>query len=189
MWAHSYHIVEPCVGSLISSPGNLHEEYLFHGSGTNSPFALVKAKDGFDPQGRRDAYYSSGSYFAVHARYSHHYAFRSDDAAGDAANPQGVYHHLILAEVLCGVSKAEPQPWPARERVKDGYIRSVLQDQYDSVRGGPHRPRPDAPDCDQSEMYVVYTKTQALPEFVVTYRVRPGVEEYYSPLQQVNNVV
>ena len=136
---------------------------------------MVRCKDGFTAHGNPDAFYSGGSYFARKASYSHHYAYRSDDVAGAAANPQGPFHHLILAQVLCGRSKREQEPWPQEQRRRPGYWKAVLGDQFDSVLGGPHLPRPGAPAADRSEMYVVYTSSQTLPEYVVSYQVRgPG---------------
>jgi hypothetical protein len=55
--------------------GLVNEQYLFFGSGRTEPQTIATSSDGFMVEhGRDDAFYGKGCYFALQARYSHHYA-------------------------------------------------------------------------------------------------------------------
>jgi hypothetical protein len=122
--------------------------------------------------GRADSFYSRGIYFAHRSRYSHHYAFRSSDLEGTIPAADGPYFHLLVTHVLRGAIKKEPNPWRKEERQRPGAGRLALGEDFDSVEGGPHRPKHAGPGRDDSLVCVVYKSSQAMAEFVVTYKVR-----------------
>jgi hypothetical protein len=67
--------------------------------------------------------------------------------------------------VLCGSSKG------CTNSTIDRNMNGItLPSEYDSVRGGPHKPRHSGPGKDDSEMVAVYKSSQTMPEFVITYR-------------------
>ncbi len=86
-----------------------------------------------------------------------------------AAN--GPFFHLLIASVLRGNIKVQPEPWSKDERERPGAGRLALGDDFDSVEGGPHRPFHAGPGEDDSLVCVVYKSSQAMAEFVVTYKV------------------
>jgi hypothetical protein len=110
-------------------------------------------------KGREDSFYGQACYFAVNARYSHHYSHVVRPSAGEC------HRQLLLVKVLCGVSKKYTQGAIDRDM-----SRSALQNEYDSVLGGPHRPALSGAGEDDSEMVVVYKSSQTMPEFLITYR-------------------
>ena len=150
---------------------SLNEDYFFHGTRSTNPFELAKSSLGFDMDGRLECFYSRGIYFAHRSRYSHNYAFRSIDLEGTVPAVDGPYFHLLVASVLRGGIKQRPKEWPKYERQKPGAGRLALGDDFDSVEGGPHRPFLAGPGEDDSPMCVVYRSSQAMAEFVVTYKV------------------
>ena len=83
----------------------------------------------------------------------------------------GPYCHVIVANVLCGKSKKAPEPWSEQDRIKPGAARAMLGEEYDSVEGDPHRPARAGAGENDSVVCVVYKPSQALAEFVVTYKV------------------
>ena len=145
---------------------------MLHGTKGNSPFRLARGSDGFDLDGRADCLYSRAVYFAARSCYSHAYAHRTADVDAERPDASGPFHHLIVALVLRGAMKREPAPWPEAERAQPGAARRRLGDEYDSVEGGPHRPRHVGPGADDSLMCAVYKSSQAMAEYVVTYAVR-----------------
>jgi hypothetical protein len=110
-------------------------------------------------KGREDSFYGQACYFAVNARYSHHYSHVVRPSAGEC------HRQLLFVKVLCGVSKKYTQGAIDRDM-----NRSALQNEYDSVLGGPHRPALSGAGEDDSEIVVVYKSSQTMPEFLITYR-------------------
>ena len=111
--------------------------------------------------GRSNSLYGQGSYFAVKARYSHHYAHRLRSADG-----RHWHRQLLLVNVLCGVRKEY-----AGSAIDKSFGRvKLVACGCDSVRGGPHQPTRAGPGDDDSKMCVVYKSSQTMPEFVLTYR-------------------
>jgi hypothetical protein len=151
-------------------PG-IDEAYMLHGTRTHSPARLAHSPDGFDLDGNPDCFYARAIYFAQRSCYSHAYAHRTADAEGEHPDPSGPYHHLIVALVLRGAAKREPAAWPKKERGQAGAARRLLGDEYDSVEGGPHRPSKEGPGKDSSLICAVYKSSQAIAEYVVTYKV------------------
>ena len=141
---------------------NLNERYLFHGTSATAPLSIATSADGFVVQaGRGDAFYGQGSYLAEKARYSHHYAHQLL-----SADKKQRHRQLLLVSVVCGVSKEY-----ANSAIDRGMGPIALSQQgFDSVLGGPHRPRRAGPGDDDSRMCVVYKSSQTMPEFVLTYR-------------------
>ena len=121
--------------------------------------------------GRADCFYSRGVYFAHRSRYSHRYAFRSSDLEGTVPAADGPFFHLLVAPVLRGAIKEQPAPWREEERLRPGAGRIALGEDFDSVEGGPHRPSSAGAGEDDSLVCVVYKSSQAMAEFVVTYKV------------------
>ena len=97
--------------------------------------------------------------------------YRSSDPEGLYPDKDGPYYHLIVANVLCGKSKKAPEPWRRQDRIKPGVARTMLGEEYDSVEVGPHRPAEAGAGENDSAVCVVYKSSQALAEFVVTYKV------------------
>jgi hypothetical protein len=151
--------------------GQLNEDYFLHGTRRANPLELAKNTQGFDMDGRADCFYSRGVYFAHRSRYSHHYAFRSSDLEGTIPAVDGPFFHLLVALVLRGSIKKQHDPWREEERLRSGAGRIALGDEYDSVEGGPHRPSHAGAGEDDSLVAVVYKSSQAMAEFVVTYKV------------------
>ena len=149
----------------------LNEDYFVHGTRSTSPLELAKSSQGFDMDGRPECFYSRGVYFAHRSRYSHHYAFRSSDLEGSIPAADGPFFHLLIVHVLRGAIKKQPDPWSKDERKRPGAGRLALGDDFDSVEGGPHRPDRAGPGEDDSLVCVVYKSSQAMAEFVVTYKV------------------
>ena len=128
----------------------MNEQYLFYGSGRTEPQTIATSSDGFMVEhGRDDAFYGKGCYFALQARYSHHYAHKLHPLGGDC------HRQLLLVNVLCGSSKEYTNS--TIDRNMNGI---TLPSEYDSVRGGPHKPRHSGPGKDDSEMVVVYKSSQ-----------------------------
>jgi replication factor A1 len=72
----------------------VNEQYLFFGSRGTAPLVIAESSEGFMVEhGREDAFYGQGNYFALNARYSHHYAHRlgagSEQRAASAAADGG----------------------------------------------------------------------------------------------------
>ena len=88
------------------------------------------------------------------------------------------YCHLIATNVLCGKSLRAPELWSEQSRIKPGTVRAILGDEYDSVERGPHRPARAGAGENDSVIYVVYKSSQALAEFVVTYKVMLAILVY-----------
>jgi hypothetical protein len=165
----------PSLHLTFFSPGLLNEDYLIHGTKNTNPLEVVKSSHGFDMDGRAECFYSRGVYFALRSRYSHHYAYRSSDLEGTLPAADGPFYHLLLVSVLRGAMKKQPDPWSKEERQRPGAGRLALGDEFDSVEGGPHRPSHAGPGEDDSLVCVVYKSSQAMAEFVVTYKVRSEV--------------
>tara|TARA_Y100000748_G_scaffold234440_1_gene198390 strand:- start:157 stop:1824 length:1668 start_codon:yes stop_codon:yes gene_type:complete len=147
---------------ITSSRGeaNLNERCMFFGSRTISPLEIATSPEGFMVEaGRSNTFYGQGTYFADKARYSHHYAHKTPSTDGTT-----IHRQLLLVNVLCGVSKEY-----SGSTTDSKMGRTVLPRQFDSVRGGPHRPLYAGPGKDDSKMSVVYKSSQTLPQFLVTY--------------------
>jgi hypothetical protein len=149
----------------------LNEEYLFHGTRRTNPLAIASSSRGFDMDGSAECFYSRGVYFAHRSCYSHHYAFRSKDLEGTIPAAEGSFFHLLIVSVLRGSIKKQLDPWSREWRHLPGAVRMALGDDFDSVEGGPHRPLLAGPGTDDSLICVVYKSSQAMAEFVVTYKV------------------
>ena len=151
----------------------INEAYMLHGTRGNSPLRLARSADGFDLDGNPANFYSRAVYFAARSCYSDAaYAHLTADVEGERPDPCGPYRHLIVALVLRGAAKKEPAPWPEEERALPGAARRRLGDDYDSVEGGPHRPLRAGAGADDSVVCAVYKSSQAMAEYVVTYKVR-----------------
>jgi hypothetical protein len=155
-----------------------------HGSRTIHPLKIAQCRFGFGVDGGSSSFYSRGIYFAHNARYSHHYAYTSSDLEGNFPAEGGAFHHLIVASVLRGRFKSQPDAWTEWEKKNKNAGILALGDSFDSVQGGPHMPgrrngsvRPLSWK-DRSLMTVVYHTPQALAEFIVTYKVRCRGERY-----------
>jgi len=132
---------------------------------------LAKSSTGFDMDGRLDCFYSRGIYFAHKSRYSHHYAFSFHGPGGHTPRCGRTLYPSPRHVCAARRHKKQPKEWPKYERQKPGAGRLALGDDYDSVEGGPHRPLLAGPGEDDSLICVVYKSSQAMAEFVVTYKV------------------
>jgi hypothetical protein len=159
--------------------GLLNEDYFVHGTRGTNPLEVAKSRLGFDMDGRADCFYSRGVYFAHRPRYSHHYAFRSNDLEGSIPAADGPFFHLLIVHVLRGATKKQPDPWPEEERQRPGAGRLALGDDFDSVEGGPHRPRHAGAGEDDSLVCVVYKSSQAMAEFMATYKVLKALHGFH----------
>ena len=169
--------------SDLRGPANLQEQYLFHGTHVTNPSEIVQSPDGFVTEySRENCLFGRASYFAEFSRYSHEYCYRSNDIHGLEPNRTGKYCHMIVAQVLCGLSKQEKAAWSLDDRKKG---RLKLTNSYDSVNAGPFMPRTAGRGQDDSRMFVVYQSAQAIPEFVITYTAKLG----YDPEAGVMSVV
>jgi hypothetical protein len=157
--------------NFLLCPALLNEDYFIHGTKHTNALEVAKSSQGFDMDGRVECFYSRGVYFAHRSRYSHHYAFRSSDLDGNFPAANGPFFHLLIVSVLRGAIKKQPDPWSKNERQRPGAWRLALGDDFDSVEGGPHMPLFAGPGEDDSLMCVVYKSSQAMAEFVVTYKV------------------
>ena len=129
---------------ITSSRGaaNQNERYMCFGSRATAPLEIATSPEGFMVEASRsDAFYGQGNYLADKARYSHHYAHKLPSADG-----QAMHRQLLLVNVLCGVSKEY-----TGSAIDRGMGRTVLPSQFDSVRGGPHRPSRAGPGEDDSK--------------------------------------
>ena len=106
----------------------------------------------------------SGCYFAENTRYSTRYTYRTSDIAGQLAAKDGRYHHILVVQVVCGVSKRETKPWPKKMRPQGRLALRNKQDvyEYDSVCAGPFEPRIAFPGEDDSIFYVTSCLTRSL---------------------------
>ena len=146
---------------------------MLHGTRGNSPLRLARSADGFDLDGNPANFYSRAVYFAARSCYSDAaYAHLTADVEGERPDPRGPYRHLIVALVLRGAAKKEPAPLPEEERALPGAARRRLGDDYDSVEGGPYQPLRARAGADDSVVCAVYKSSQAMAEYVVTYKVR-----------------
>eukprot|EP00931_Biecheleriopsis_adriatica_P060805 TRINITY_DN36527_c0_g1_i2.p1 TRINITY_DN36527_c0_g1~~TRINITY_DN36527_c0_g1_i2.p1 ORF type:complete len:755 (+),score=103.81 TRINITY_DN36527_c0_g1_i2:58-2322(+) len=139
----------------------IEESLMAFGTRTSDPAAIVQDRDGFMVEkGTEGAFYGQGCYFAENLRYSHHYSYCQDKSEN--------VRQLLLVDLLCG------QVYDMGEQLDRGGLkcnRAWLRDNgYDSVRGGPHRPKLRGPGDDDSFIRVVYRPNQAYPRFLVTYK-------------------
>jgi len=169
-------------------PERLGERLLLHGSRAHEPLAIAAMEEGFMCEyANPRSLFGQGCYFAHAARYSHAYAYRSDDLMGKVGSKTGRYHHLLVCRVLCGLSKVEAAPWlkqrhlrgtaAAKDKLELGRLNLVVGEKvaFDSVAAGPFQPHKSIAGPDASTMFVVYNSNQAVAEFAVTY------EEQHQP--------
>jgi hypothetical protein len=144
------------------SMGNL-TVYAWHGSGKTQPDEIAGGKGFMMQYGSEQGFYGMGSYFAEQASYSDHnkYMYRSSDMEGLHQCDTGKYRHLLLVNVLRGNPLKTSEIW---EGEAFGSVQSKLGDAFDSVEGGPHRPKVAGTGKDDSVMYVVYHPCQCLPK-------------------------
>ena len=83
----------------------------------------------------------------------------------------GSFFHLLVVSVLRGSLMKQADPWSQEEKQRPRAARLKLGDDFDSVEGGPHSPKHAGQGEDDSLMCVVYKSSQAMAEFVVTYKV------------------
>lgn len=141
---------------------NLNELYLFHGTSKTEPLKIATSPDGFViAAGRSNTLYGQGGYLAEKARYSHHYAHKLL-----SVDKKQRHRQLLLVSVVCGVSKE----YKNNAIDRNMSVIALSQQGFDSVLGGPHRPRHSGPGEDDSRMYVVYKSSQLMPEFLLTYK-------------------
>jgi len=153
-------------------------EYAWHGSGKTRPDAIATGKGFMMQYNNPKAFYQQGTYSAYQSSYSHHknYVYRSSDIDGLYHDAAGKYFHLMLVNVLRGTPLKTKEVWCTPKKGTDfDTVQGKLGQVYDSVEGGPHQPTVSGPYTgrelvtDESIIYVVYSGTQCLPEFIVTY--------------------
>jgi hypothetical protein len=146
----------------------LTQRYAWHGSGKTRPDEIAAGAGFMMQYGSEQGFYGMGSYFAEQASYSDHdkYVYRSSDKEGLHQCEDGKYRHLLLVNVLRGNPLKTSEVWKGEAF---GSVQSKLGEEFDSVEGGPHRPKVAGPGDDDSVIYVVYQQSQCLPEFIVTY--------------------
>jgi hypothetical protein len=167
----SRHRAEAAALARRRGPAAAAAALLFHGTRTNPPLAIAAGGEGLSPaRGQAGGLHGRGCYFALLPRYSHAYAHRTADAEGARPDPAGPFRHLLLARVLLGRPRPEPDPWASPPAAAGRPAPRRLGGAYDSVEGGPHRPGRPGPGEADSLVYVVFRAARALPEFLVTYR-------------------
>jgi len=94
--------------------------------------------------GSEQGFYGQGNYSAHQASYSHHerYVCRLSDAEGHHHDAGGHYFHLMLVNVLHGNPLKTTKVWMPSNGTgfRFGAVQDKLGQQFDSVKGGPHRP-------------------------------------------------
>jgi len=150
-------------------------EYAWHGSGKMRPDVIATGKGFMMQYNNPEAFYHQGTYSAYQASYSHHanYVYRSSDIEGAQYDAAGKYFHLMLVHVLRGTPLKTAEVW--KKGTPFNTVQGKLGQDYDSVEGGPHQPTVSGPYTgrelvtDDSLIYVVYSGSQCLPEFIITY--------------------
>lgn len=126
----------------------VHEEWLFHGTGSTSPEDIFLSEYGFDFRlSRPDRLWGAGVYFAVNASYSDKYAHQC---------AQNQTKKLLLARVLTGETfHCKPDRSLKRPPMKP----LALFQHYDSVCGH----------TNGSNIYIIYDHEKAYPAYLITY--------------------
>ena len=128
--------------------GVVNEKRLFHGTRSTAPEKIFKSRQGFDFRFCSRGMWGNGTYFAVNAKYSDDYAYRSSGAK-----------QLILAKVLtgetyrCAPDQSLTKP-PVRKQSK-----MFVDELYDSVSGH----------TNGSNIFIIYDHEKAYPEYLITY--------------------
>ena len=132
---------------LIKNDGIMNEMRLFHGTKTNPPEKIYRSEHGFDFRFGKFGMWGKGTYFAVDAIYSTHYAYKS--ASG---------RQIFMAYVLTGHSKkTHPDSKMVAPPIKEGEQR------YDSVIG-------DAvTKYGTFHVYAVYDHDKSYPAYLITF--------------------
>jgi hypothetical protein len=148
--------------------GGANEKLLWHGTGTLRPADALCNDVGLDNRFSRGGFYGNGLYLAEKARYSNSdYAHRLPEIAGQTPQRQ-----LILVRASVGrycdygwnIDRTLQLPPAEPGRFTQGK-------RYDSVRGGPHRPKTAGPGDNDSVMFVLYDYSLFYAEYVVTYHM------------------
>jgi hypothetical protein len=156
----------------VKRPGKVNEKWLWHGTGGSSPLMVLEHEAGLDPRYSTKGAYGSGLYLAERAIYSN-----DDQYVHRFKGPSGL-RQLLLCRAALGVwyDFREETHRKLKHPPKDSDDVS-----YDSVRGGPHRPKHsvrvtldlsrEAGDDDSSPMFVLYDAARAYPEYIVSYKL------------------
>lgn len=132
--------------------GEVNEMELFHGTRHTDPRAIYDSEEGFDMRFSAQGMWGQANYFAADARYSHGYAYSSND--GNKS--------MFLAKVLTGdsfrcttsdTSLRMPPPKSFAAGVQLGHV------QYDTVTGF----------TKGSRVYMTYDNHKAYPAYLITY--------------------
>ena len=150
------------------SDKDVNEQWLWHGTASTDPRVLLQSFYSVDhAYTKRKGFYGEGSYLAEKARYSNddNYVHKRHETVG---RRRLEIRELLLCRVLCGDSlnfeDRIDRDWAARKMQIPGKKRP-----YDSVHGGPHRPRRAGPGPNDSVMYVVYRDHRVYPAYLVQY--------------------
>jgi hypothetical protein len=150
-------------------PGNVNEQWLWHGTGKTPPATVLEHEDGPDPRFSRGGFYGAGLYLAERAIYSNDDKYVHCCTTVDVrpVRPRTVRVRQLL---LCRAALGKWHDY--RDKIKPDLKMPPTEGGgvlYDSVRGGPHQPTRQGAGDNESRMFVLYDLAQAYPEYVVSY--------------------
>ena len=133
--------------------GRVNEMELFHGTRSNDPKNIYEGEDGFDMRYGAQGMWGVANYFAVNARYSHNYRYKS--AAGS---------EMFLVNVLtgdshqCSSNSSLRMPPTKTAAPAQGEVQ-LVQMKFDTVTG----------QTGGSQVFMTYDNDKAYPAYLITY--------------------
>ena len=161
------------------------ETTLFHGSGALDPEQVLRHKEGLDPRFAREGFYGRGIYFAKDISYvtAGRYAHRLPNGqlqvllckvALGRTQEMGmvIRREMTMPDVIRGAGGGGGGSEQAGD--EDGEEAApVVDERFNSTRGGPHGPWGGAVDASDggstSVICAVYKSEQVYPAYLITY--------------------
>jgi len=155
----------------IKRDGDANEQWLWHGTRGSMPATTLQHEVGLDPRFSSQGFYGHGLYLAEKARYANAGYVHCPN------HPDTTTRQILLVRAAVGL----PHDFGThvdRDKGNEKGTRHLKKPPeespgklYDSVKGGPHRPRKTGPGENDSCMVVLYDLAQAYPEYILTYTV------------------
>ena len=149
--------------------GQVNELQLFHGTSHTPPEKIYGSEKGFDFRFSGTGMWGEGAYFAVNAKYSNNYAYKTPTNVAGDNTATGEQKQIFVAQVLTGFSARIPHnrflkkpPVITESPDTSGIVTIFKEQRYDSVRG----------ETGGSHIYVVYEHDKAYLEYLLTYQLK-----------------
>eukprot|EP00729_Bicosta_minor_P008334 gene8334-25276_t len=137
-----------------------NEQWMWHGTSKLQPSVALRHEVGLDPRFSSAGFYGRGLYLAKKAQYSDASYVHCPD------HPDTRRRQLVLVRAAVGT------PVDFEDRIDRTLTKPPEEAPgklFDSVKGGPHRPKKSGAGANDSVMVVLYDLAQAYPEYIVTY--------------------